>query len=198
MYVSADTDKPSLGVPDALRAAQERLKRDRKEGLAALQELFHSGRPPEPPLDGPYAGELVAVTIAPGISQLVEWLTASWMPWKGKHLSAADHKGDNILSRSYRLLFRILFPFYKGVIETDERTFRAFAFRTSIAAGIQDTDIQVFKIDYNSPDNPALTIRPIVDELVQIADGIYLGKIQFKFLLIGWRMIGYFALRKSR
>lgn len=198
MNASTKLDDSSVGSPDALRTAQTLLRQNRQQGLAALNALFRAGRPPQPALDGPYAGELVAVTLAPGVSQIVQWLTALWMPWKGKHLNAAENNGDNILYRSYRLLFRILFPFYRGIIENDPQTFRAFAFKTSLAPGKADPDIQVLKIDYDSPENPALSIRPIVDEVVQIADGIYLGKIHFKWWLFGWSMIGYFALRSQR
>ena len=69
---------------------------------------------------------------------------------------------------------RVLFPFYRGVIENDKDTFRAFAFKTSIDAGRVNPDRKVLKIDYNSPENPAFSIRRILDEVVQVKEGIYL------------------------
>lgn len=180
---------------DQIRAAQKLVKQNRRQGLAALNDIFRAGKPPEPPLDGPYDGELVAIDIAPGITQFANWLTSVLMPWKGKYLIKEDAKGDNIGDQKLRWMMRVLFPFYRGIIENDKETFRAFAFKTSIDAGRVDPDRKVFKIDYNSAENPAFSIRRILDEVVQVKDGIYLGKIHFKWWWGTWQMIGYFSLR---
>ena len=47
-------------------AAKSIFERDRKRGFAALNEIFRSGSPPNQPLDGDYAGQLVALDVAPG------------------------------------------------------------------------------------------------------------------------------------
>jgi hypothetical protein len=180
---------------DQIRAAQKLVKQDRRRGLAALNGIFRAGKPPEPPLDGPYDGELLAVDIAPGVTQFVAWVTSFWMPWKGKQFSAGDSQGDNLFGRKSRLFFRLMFPFYWGVNEDRPEAFRAFVFKTSIGAGKEDPDRQVLKIDYESPNNPALTIRRIFDEVVQVGEGLYLGKIHFKWWWGSWKMIGYFMLR---
>ena len=184
------------GPADPVGAAKELTRHDRKSGLAELNRMFRSGTLPEPPPDGPYAGELVAVDIAPGLSQLVGWLAARWMPWKGKYLIQAQSRGDNIFARGSRLLMRLLFPFYRGMSDFEPDSFRAFVFETSIDTGMADKDRQVFRIDYDRPDNPALSIRRIVDEIVQVGDGLYLGKIHFRWWWGTWQMIGYFALRQ--
>ncbi|MGH8613198.1 MAG: hypothetical protein ACREYF_14555 [Gammaproteobacteria bacterium] len=185
----------SVSATDRIRTAQALYKQDRQQGLAALNELFRAGHPPQPPLDGPYHGELVAVEIAPGVTQFVEGLARLWMPWKGKYVMAANSQGDNIFGRGNRLIFRVLFPFYRSYIEYEPEAFRAFLFQTSITAGQVDPDRSVFKIDYDSPANPTLTIRPLIDELVQVDEGIYLGKVHFKWWWGRRQMIGYFALR---
>src|SRR5690348_14436076 len=69
---------------DQVQAAKALHKRDRAQGLAALNELFRQGQPPRVALDGRYAGELVALNVAPGLTQLGEWILARWLPWKGK------------------------------------------------------------------------------------------------------------------
>ncbi len=181
---------------DPVRAARDLVGRDRSAGLAALNRLFRGGRVPDPPPDGPYDGQLVAVDLAPGLSQLVEWLASLWMPWKGKFLIQAQSKGDNIFARSSRTALRILFPFYRGMADYEPETFRAFVFQTSVDAGMADRDRQVFRIDYDRPDNPGLSIRRIVDEIVQVEDGLYLGKIHFRWWCGRWGMIGYFVLRR--
>jgi hypothetical protein len=180
---------------DAVALAQQRLRAHRREGLAALERLFREGAVPNPPPDGPYHGELIGVDIAPLVTPLVEWLTSFAMPWKGKFLIAADARGDNIFSRKWRGALRVLFPFYRGNRDYDAQTFRAFMFATSVARGKVDADRDVFRIDYDRPDNPALTIRRIVDEIVEVEPGVYLGKIHFHWWWGRWQMIGYFALR---
>jgi hypothetical protein len=183
---------------DPIQALEGLLRDDRRRGLAALNELFRNGRVAEPFLDGPYEGQLVALDIAPGLTRLLEGLASVWMPWKGKYLIRSDHRGDNIFSRDSRGVMRILFPFYKGMINYREDVFRAFVFDTSVQAGQVDPDRQVFRIDYNRKDNPASTIRRIVDEVVEVAEGVYLGKIHFKWWWGSWSMLGYFALRPQK
>jgi hypothetical protein len=68
----------------------------------------------------------------------------------------------------------------------------AFPFRTGLSGGELDPGVNVMKIDYDFEANPAL-IRHILDELVQIAPGRYLGKVLFRS---GgrYRRIGFFSL----
>jgi len=186
----------AVGESDSIRAAEQLLRTRRKDGLAALGALFRAGTVPSPPPDGPYHGELVALDIAPIVTQLVEWLTSFLMPWKGKFLIAAESRGDNIFSAKWRTVLGLMFPFYQGNRDYGNDAFRAFVFDTSIAQGKVDTDRQVFRIDYDRPDNPAQSIRRIVDEIVEVRDGVYLGKVHFRWWWGTWQMIGYFALRK--
>jgi hypothetical protein len=181
---------------DPIRAAQARLRARRDDGLAALDAAFRAGAVPTPTPDGPYHGELVALDIAPIVTQVVEWLTSFLMPWKGKFLIASEARGDNIFSAKWRTALGLMFPFYKGNRDYGSDRFRAFIFETSIAPGKVDTDRRVFRIDYDRPDNPAQSIRRIVDEIVEVGDGVYLGKVHFKWWWGTWQMIGYFALRK--
>jgi hypothetical protein len=197
MADSVQANSGLVEITGKVCTAQQLIKQDHRQGLAALNELFRAGQAPNPPMDGPYEGKLVAVDIAPGITQVVEWLTTFWMPWKGKCLVKEDSKGDNIFGRKSRPILRVLYPFYPGFVDNDEETFRAFVFMTSIVAGRVDPDRKVLRIDYNTPFNPALTIRRILDEVVQVEEGTYLGKIHFKWWWGRWKMIGYFSLHKK-
>ncbi len=187
------SDPESGGALDKIRAAQLLYKKDRNQGWAALNTIFRSGKPPEPAVNGPYRGELIAVNIAPGATWAVEFLTSLWMPWLGKRMFRDEARGDNIFSNKSRLILRILYPFYKTITAIDADTFSAFVFKTRVDTGIEDTDLKVFKIDYDSPENPKLTIRPIVDELLQVDENVYLGKVHFKWFG-SWKMIAYFML----
>src|SRR3989304_5685878 len=117
-----------MNAIERLSAAQALFRRDRKRGYAALNEIFRAGTPPIPGLDGAYAGELVALDIAPGINQFIEWQTAQWLPWRGKFFDAAQANGDNIFTRDSLTLAHIYWPLYRGYKENGSNTYHAFPF----------------------------------------------------------------------
>ncbi len=177
-----------------IRAAQELVKRERRRGLAMLNEMFRSGSPPNPPLDGSYQGALVALDIAPGLTQLGQWIAGAWLPWKGKWFDAARACGANIFTRDSLLLARLAAPLYRGYVFDSPTTYHAFKFRTRVAAGLTDPDRQVLKIDYDLPENPRLTVRRVLDELVQLDTRFYLGKAHLKWWWGQSQRVAYFSL----
>jgi hypothetical protein len=54
----------------------------------------------------------------------------------------------------------------------------------------------VLKIDYDLDSNPSLTVRGVLDELVQLDDHLYLGKAHVHWWRPqgGWQMVAYFTL----
>ena len=194
--VAVDPSKLQPELPE-LQLARALVKRNRGQGLAALNMLFRNGSPPEPALNGPYRGELIALDLAPGLTQLFQSITAAWMPWLGKTFNASEQRGDNIFTRDSYLLARLFNPFYRGFITDQPGTYRCFAFRTYMARGLMDTDRTVLKIDYDLKDNPALTVRRILDELVQIDDNLYLGKAHVRWWWGNWQTVAYFTLRRE-
>jgi len=191
-----DTDiaRPMLSE---LQAAQERVKRHRPQGLDTLNRLFRSGTVPESSLNGRYAGKLIALDIAPGFTQFSQWMTTLWMPWLGKTFNAAHQLGDNIFTKDSYPLARFFNPFYRGFVADGPATYRAFAFRTYTAPGLIDTDLSVLKIDYNLKQNPSITVRRVLDELVQVDDNLYLGKAHVRWWWRpagGWQTVAYFTL----
>jgi hypothetical protein len=55
------------------------------------------------------------------------------------------------------------------------------------------------KIDYNLNENPPLTVRRVLDELVELADDFYLGKAHVRWGWRpghGWKTFAYFTLTK--
>ena len=177
-----------------LRAAQTLLKHDRAQGFAALNTLFRSGIVPHPPLDGRYAGELIALELAPGLTQFYEWLTGRWMPWLGKTFNAVQQSGDNIFTQDSYPLARCFNPFYRGFIADGSKTYRGFAFSTHAAPGRADPDRTVLKIDYDLKDNPSLTVRRVLDELAQLDEHLYLGKAHVHWWTGRWQTVAYFSL----
>ena len=86
-------------------------------------------------------------------------------------------------------------PAYQPFL-ADDGMVDAFRFRNRIEPGTLDPDVKVLKIDYDFEANPGFVIRRILDELVQVDDGLYLGKILFQ-----WRgtlrRLGFFSLEPS-
>jgi hypothetical protein len=192
--VEVTSNKDAAALTE-FRAAQRLLKQNRRQGFVALNTLFRSGSVPEPALNGRYAGELIALDIAPGLTQFYGWLTGRWMPWLGKTFDAAQDTGDNIFTKDSYPMARFFNPFYRGFLQDGTNTYRGFAFRTYLAPGLADPDRRVLKIDYNLDTNPALTIRRVLDELLQIGEGLYLGKAHVRCWVGGWQTVAFFMLR---
>jgi hypothetical protein len=180
-----------------LRAAQAHLRVNRAHGLASLNSLFRNGRLPEPPPDGRYRGELIALDLAPGPTQFFEWLASTRMPWLGKTFDASHQRGDNIFTKDSYPLARLFNPLYRGFVSDGPKTYRGFAFHTYTGPGLADADRTVLKIDYNLKENPALTVRRVLDELVQIDDNVFLGKAHVRWWwrpVGGWQTAAFFTL----
>jgi hypothetical protein len=181
-------------APDQIHLAGSWVKANRARGLGALDEIFRSGLPPARPLSGRYAGELVALDVTPGLTQLGQWIAGFWLPWRGKTFDPAQETGDNLFTRDSLWMARILWPFYHHYLPGGPDTYRAFPFHTYTAPGLTDPDRQVLKIDYNLKLNPGLTVRRVLDELVQVADGFYLGKAHMRWWWGRWQLVAYFTL----
>ncbi len=69
-----------------------------------------------------------------------------------------------------------------------------FPFKTYVGKGLQD-NIDVLKIDYNIPGNP-LWVKLLLDELVEIKPGKYLGKVHINLIPGLPFLVEYFRLEK--
>ena len=65
---------------------------------------------------------------------------------------------------------------------------------SSYEAMLADPDRSVLKIDYDLEENPSLTVRRVLDELVQIDDNLYLGKAHVRWWWNRWQTVAYFSL----
>lgn len=158
-----------------------------------LNALFRSGRPPDPPLDGDYTGELLATRTLPPLDALVRALDRRGLWWLGKSFDAATGRGKNRLHRRFRLIFRLLWPLYRDILDHAPAEIRALPFRTWIGPGVCDPDLPVLKIDYAAEANP-LAVRRVLDELVQVAEEYYLGKAHLRLPGGRFRTVGFFGL----
>ena len=176
--------------------ARERVVRDRASALAALNDLFRRGVVPDPPLDGLYRGALITPSLTPLLDSLGRALTRVWLPWQGKTFDSATQMGDNIFMNNGKWLARLIWPAYRGYIPDDPGRTRALQFRTYVGPGQHDLDRQVLKIDYDWEGNPRWPVRDVLDELVQIDAGYYLGKALLR-RRGRWVCAAYFALSST-
>ncbi len=97
--------------------------------------------------------------------------------WLGKRFDAKNSGGINIFRNS------------------DGTEGERYPFKTYIASGIRDTNLQVIKIDYNLPENP-FWLRMVLDEIVETAPGKYVGKLHLRITSGTSFALGYFFLEK--
>jgi hypothetical protein len=178
-----------------IRLAGARAGSRPTEAHDSLNRIFRLGVPPQPPLEGPTRGIFVAPTILRPADLGLRALASAWMPWTGKRFHSATATGDNRLVASARPVARVLFPSYR-LEPLDSSSYAGFRFRTYAGPGKVDPDRETLKIDYGSDENPRLLIRDILDELVQIVPGTYLGKVLLR-RKDAWRLLGYFALQPA-
>ena len=181
-----------------IQSAQQLLNRHRACGLSALNEVFRSGRPPARPLDGPYRGKLLALSIVPLVTQFAGAMAALYMPWQGKQFDALTHSGDNLMRRDFYWTMHLIWPLYRRYLSAGgdgyRDAFRAFPFMTSPGPGLADLDRQVLRLDYNLPVNPPHSVRRVLDELVQVDERVFLGKAYFQWWSGKWQLCAYFQL----
>ena len=118
-----------------------------------------------------------------------------YMPWLGKSFDPERSTGVNVLTRAAKTPMKTLWPSYTPERELDDRL-ECFPFRTRVAPGEVDPEVDVLKIDYDFDANPSFVIRQILDELVDIGGGTYLGKILYRTAK-GFRPIGFFSLQPA-
>ena len=156
------------------------LRLERSAGLAALESEFAHGGVPIA-LRGPLRGRFLASTLGHGFDPPFEALTAVWLPWKGKTFEPDAEQGRNLFSPGTRRLMRVTLPKYRT---TTDRSGACCAFRfiTSTGPSAFSPGVDVLRIDYRDvPENPSWPIRRILDELVMIEDGLYLGQALMEF-----------------
>lgn len=151
-------------------------------GRSHWQAKFVAGKVPDTPPSGFYRGSAFMLGNRP-------------VPWMGKSFEAENALGFNIFTPTGAKLLSILTPFYKLFRKNGDGNTDAYYFKTSISTGFRDKEIETFKLDYDSPENPFL-IRIILDEIVETAPDEFLGKVHMKVFPGYYSTIGYFGLRK--
>jgi hypothetical protein len=127
--------------------------------VQALERLYREARVPRiAEVRGDLRGRMLAVVRLPPLLQrpLRAFAGSSAFPWRGKSFSPKDeHEGEGI----------------NRVFNDRLRLYRFETFIGSSRAG----DFDALHLDYDNPSNPFF-IRPIKDEIREIAPRLYLGQ----------------------
>jgi len=151
-------------------------------GKSKRQAQFASGSAPAPGPDGFYKGAAHLLGGGP-------------VPWLGKTFESSKDLGFNIFTPGGASMLKVMMPFYKHYRLNAEGNTSAYYFKTSTGPGLKDKDTNVFKLDYDSPENPFL-IRIILDEMVEVRPNEFLGKVHMKVFPGYYATIGFFGLSK--
>lgn len=95
--------------------------------------------------------------------------------WQGKEFEVSSGVGINVFKK-------------------DGKEFRAYPFKFYKGKGLQEPKLDVIKIDYSQ--TQPFWARFILDEIVEVSDGKYLGKIHLTVVPGTSLVIGYFRLEK--
>lgn len=176
-----------------LAGIEDRLQpgRVRRQALERLEQLFESGTVPEPAPDGFLEGKPLALSLPEVLDSLGRRLGERRMPWLGKAFDRSAARGVNVLAPWARPWMRVVWPSYVPERELADRL-EAFAFRTWVGPSVTRSNVAVLKIDYGRESNPGL-VRSVLDELVQLEDGVYLGKALIRARST-FRQAGFFRL----
>lgn len=174
---------------------------DRAAALASLEDAFQRGSVPSVPT-GFHPGRLVASTAGYGLDLVFEMLARVWMPWKGKTFDPSGQEGWNLFDARGRWVARLLWPGYDAYLPFADdaarpsRLERAFRFVTSTAESALVPGVTTLRIVYDVEENPAWPIRRILDEVVEIDEGLLLGQALLH-VRGRWRRVAWFMLEAT-
>lgn len=146
--------------------------------LSRRQKEFVKGKLPSPAPEGFYKGTAYLLGGGP-------------VPWLGKSFEEANRQGYNIFTSKGASVLKVLSPLYKRFSINAEGNTDAYYFQTSAGRGLKDENTEVFKLNYDSPENP-FPIRIILDEMVEIAPDEFLGKVHVNVFPGYYATIGFF------
>jgi hypothetical protein len=184
----------TTGLRARLNEVEERLQARlaRAGEVERLDELFVQGRAPDPAPDGFLAGRWLVISCSGVLDLFERGLAGIHMPWLGKSFAPATSTGVNVLTRPSRIPLALLGPAHDPRRGGSSGRVEAFPFRTRVGDSACDPGVRVLEIDYDRDPNPPWA-RRVLDELVELDAGLYLGKMLVRGRE-GFRPVGYFAL----
>jgi hypothetical protein len=181
-----------------ITAIARNIGRERNKTIATLNDIFKLGHAPDPAIDGPYRGQLLSPTLFTPLDAYGRFVARIYLPWKGKRFDAAQNAGRNIFTLSAPVTGKLFWPLYSGWRRHRAGYVTGFKFETYTGQGAEDTEVSTLKLDYDNPGNPRFLVRSVLDELVQLTGGYYLGKAVLWRPNGRYRLAAFFVLRKQR
>lgn len=158
------------------------------------ERAFAAGVVP-PPLEGRFRGTLLATTLGRPFDRAATALGRAWMPWLGKAFVPEAGWGINLFTRSAYLPTRLGLPGYRMLRSDGPARFVAFRFRTGVGPSARMPGVDVLRLDYDLPENPSWPIRGVLDEVVEVEPGRYLGQALLRWRG-RWARAAWFALER--
>ena len=191
------TKAERTGVRYRIAEIEERLRDPLAWGRATveLNDVFRAGAVPDPLPDGFLRGRSIMTSLSRVLDGAGRVVARLHMPWLGKSFASNAATGINVFSKPARTLLKALWPSYVPERELVDRI-EAFPVKTRIERGAVDPDVGVLKLDYDFDANPAFIVRSVLDELVQVDEGLYLGKVLYRWRS-SFRPIGFFSLESD-
>jgi hypothetical protein len=117
------------------------------------------------------------------------------MPWKGKTFRPSSAEGRNIFTNASRPLVRVVWPRYRDFRPIAPGRYTTFRFVTHTGPSRLFPELSVLRIDYDIPDDPAFIIRRVLDELVEVGPGLFLGQALLR-VRGQWKRAAWFSLEQ--
>ncbi|MDQ4145571.1 MAG: hypothetical protein M3198_17880 [Actinomycetota bacterium] len=185
------------GARSRIAEIEERLRPPLAWARAAaeLDDMFRSGAVPDPLPEGFLRGRALMTSLSRALDAVGRGIAELYMPWLGKSFTRDAGTGVNVFTRQARVLLKALWPSYVPERELSDRI-EAFPLETRIGPGAVDPVVEVLKIDYDLEANPTFIVRSVLDELVQVDEGLYLGKVLYRWGS-SHHPIGFFSLEED-
>jgi hypothetical protein len=184
-------------VAKEITAITGRIGRERDKTIATLNAVFKLGHAPDVAPSGPFRGQLLSPTLFVPLDAFGRFVARFYIPWKGKRFDATNAMGRNIFTASALITGRLFWPFYSSWKRYKKGYYTGFTFDTYTGPGAADPELSTFKLDYDNPGNPRFLVRSVLDELVQITGGYYLGKALLWRPDGHYKLAAFFVLRRS-
>lgn len=188
-------ESPALARQECWNLLERLSRDDRREEIAAL---WAAGAAPQR-MDGPLEGLIMGSMWGTPETVLGTWLTRIHPTWTGKTFDHDSGTGFNRLAGFSRPVFFLVAAGYRAFSRRGSEI-EGFRFDHALETAAIAPFITVRALDYGVPEygNPSVRTFPIArtrDEIVELVEGVYLGRALLTLRDGEVRPIAHFALR---
>jgi hypothetical protein len=176
-----------------IREVREILKHDHVAALNELEDIFQDGVAPASLLDGRFSGQIITTTYQPSMNALVRFVINNVFSWKGSSFDIETATGNNLVAHNMSWLVKLMAGRGRCAQSESPKRFHAFEFETHFGTSLHYPDHEVLIADYCTDSNPA-PLNRVVNEIVEIGDGYYLGRLLMRQHPCRWLCRAFFTL----